>query len=157
MIVEIDNKDILTYKKRRYKSVRLIALFCIVLLFLSRNESNLLYGLIPVGFLFIVQYYKSSKHDKYLVTKIKVEDDRMQINYCSKNDELFIEGTVDEFSFVKKYAPLNRTPTPYLAIYHNATLLIEQYQKSIWSEKKMDEVVTLLNFKKTSVLSGVAS
>lgn len=156
MIVEIDNKDILTYKKRRYKSVRLIALFCIALLFLSRKESNLLYGLIPVGFLFIVQYYKSSKHDKYLVTKIIIEDDRMQINYFLKSDELFIDGPLDEFSFVKKYEHLNRTPTPYLAIYQNTTLMIKQYQESIWSEKKMDEVVALLNLKK-SVLSGVAS
>lgn len=148
MNIEVENKDIITYKKRRYRSIKTVAIFCLVLLLLIWRSDNFLYGLLVIIAIFVINYYRSIKSDTYLLTKLNIEGDRVSIHYFKRDEKIELEDNISHFTIKKEHEILSKTPTPFLSVSHNNSLILKQYQASLWSSMLMDEVVAYFNTRK---------
>ena len=139
MEVTVEEKDIISYKKRRKMTITTIAIFCIVMLLLAARN-NFAIAMLLVGLVFMLSYYRSIKSDTYLLTNLKIHNDQISIRYFKKDEQFELHGHIHEFTIRKQHEILSKTPTPFLSIYHNNILIVKQYTTTVWSSDKMEDV-----------------
>lgn len=128
------------YTKRTKSSLTIIIIVSIIIGLIVTAASNFMWG-IGIGLLnFIIQYFKADRRDNVYINKITFDKERLSIEFVDHKVVNTITGHLSEFNFKKK-AALQKTPTPYLAVYHNNELKIKQFEVDDWTESKMDDVI----------------
>lgn len=130
-----------SYKKRNRNSQVLIFFISIgIFVIVTLTSYSWKYGLAISIFFLVVQYFKSSRWDKYFITHIETNNKQFVIKYKEKKIEKTVTGNITDFSF-KKGNAFNKTRTVYLAIYYKDTLLLKQFEIGEWTEKIFDEII----------------
>ncbi len=134
-VVEPLNHEDRSRNSQKYNVLITFGIFALVALF-----SDWKYGLIIAIFFFVVQYFKSSRWDKYFITDVIVNNEQVIIRYKEEKNEKETTGYKNDFKLKKEIA-FNRTRTAYLAVYYKEDLLIKQFEIGEWSENVFDEVI----------------
>jgi hypothetical protein len=126
--------------KKRHQ-LTIVIVVCIIFTLIVTASSNLFYGLIIGGIIFLIQFYKINRAYKYFILEILSDTEGVIVKYMSKNSAFTLNGDVSDFSFKKKIA-FNRVKTPYLAVYYKGELKIEQFEEGDWNEQLFDKVIS---------------
>ncbi|MCZ2278337.1 MAG: hypothetical protein LC117_10455 [Bacteroidia bacterium] len=132
------------YAKRTKSSLIINLVVSIIFGLIVTASSNVMWG-IGIGLImFIIQYFKADRRNNVYINKIYFDKENISIEFVDHKVINTITGHLSEFDFKKK-AALQRTPTPYLAVYHNNELKIKQFEVDDWTESKMDDVINSFN------------
>ena len=132
------------YAKRTKSSLTINLVVSIILGLIVTASSNAIWG-IGIGLLmFIIQYFKADRRDNIYINKISFDKENVSLEFVDHKVVNTITGHLSEFDFKKK-AALQKTPTPYLAVYHNNELKIKQFEVGDWTESKMKDVINSFN------------
>jgi len=133
--------DDLSSKKRNANSLKInfgiSLLFFVFILSISDWE----YAVGISFFVFLVQFLKSSRWNKYFISHIELKNNQVLIRYKDKNEEKVLSGNKSEFKVTKQIA-FNKTRTAYLAIYKNNYLYIKQFEMGEWNENTFNKVIS---------------
>ena len=133
-----------SYKERSVSSQKVNLLVSVGIFALFTIVSDWKYGLILSVFFLIVQYFKSSRWDRFFITQIEYNKERFIIKYKEENQQKEIAGLINDF-IIKKETALNRTRTIYLAVYFKGSLILKQFEIGDWNEKMFDKIILLIS------------
>lgn len=128
------------YAKRTRSSLTINLVVSIAIGLIVTASSNVGWGIGIALAIFIIQYFKSDRRDNVYINKISFDKQNVSVEFVDHKILNTITGHLSEFNF-KKQTALQRTPTPYLAVYQNKELKIKQFEVDEWTENKMDEVI----------------
>ena len=135
-----ETKEASSYGERSNSSQRINFLISAGIFAIVTLVSDWKYGLTLAFVFWIVQYFKSSRWDKYFITRIEKSAEHVTINYKEESHQKEISGSIDDFK-IKKETAFNRTRTVYLAIYYKESMLLKQFEIGDWNEKVFDEII----------------
>lgn len=136
-VVEPSNHKDRSRNSQRFNVLIAFGIFALVALL-----SDWKYGLIIAIVFFVVQYFKSSRWDKYFITDVIVNNEQAIIRYKEENKEKETTGNKNDFKLKKEIA-FNKTRTTYLAVYYKGDLLIKQFEIGEWNEEVFDKVIAV--------------
>lgn len=127
--------------KNRFLIILLIVfIFCMII----NYYYELVYA-IPIGMIiFIFQYAKLIRSEKYFVRVFKIENNQIFISFFDKSKEKNAFGLFNDFKFEKKVM-FNRNRNVYLCIHFQGNLLLKQYENDQWNEREFDKVIDIYN------------
>jgi len=132
------------FNNRNNKSVIVIVMISVLVFLIVSSSTSWKYGIVIGLFIFVIQFSKSRRWDRFFIKKIKIENSDFHISYYDEKELKTTIGKCSDFK-LKKETALNKTPTFYLAIYYKNNILLKQFEIGEWTNSKMDEIVKLFN------------
>ena len=129
------------YITRNIKSNIFNAIVCLILGLIIAKFSSGVSGAFFGCIVFIIQFFKSKRWDKYFIKSIALnENNLIEIIYQEESEEKELCGENRYFKF-KKESAFNKTQTYYLAVYYKDELKIKQFEIGEWTTSKFDEII----------------
>jgi|GEM_PF-3286831 hypothetical protein len=129
--------------KQSYGKVIILSI-ALTLIAISASASNWIYCLGLGAFVFLVQFYKAYRWNKYFIAYLFFDAENVEIKYKDESKEMTLSGLKKDFLIKKKIA-FNRTRIAYLAVYYQTELKIKQFEVGEWNEKLFDKVIGEFN------------
>lgn len=136
--IEIPEKN--SYKIRRNKAFKTVAMWAFFLFLLALLLTDYYYALAVSIFFFIVQIISANNQNRFLITSLKILNDAVIIAYTDKENEHLFTGKLDKITFRKRFL-IKRHRAVCLKISNEGELLLTQHEIAGWNEEKFDEIV----------------
>jgi len=137
---EFNANDTKGYKGRIISDTIRVFIISVIASVIGVMLSGWMVAVIIFALIFIVQFLKVDKRNRYYITHLKIDAPTVTITYTDRTKEENVIGVMSEFTFKKRYA-FSKSKVASLAITYKGKILITQYESGEWKENVFDKII----------------
>ncbi|MBS1773771.1 MAG: hypothetical protein JST82_13005 [Bacteroidetes bacterium] len=138
-IIKIEDKK--GYRKRFTRILLLIVAFSVLVGLFIGTQSEWQWGLGIAIFVFLSQFIKVERSEKYFIEQLTIADGSIEILFTINGRVEVLSGVKEDFYFKKCTTFLDKLRPVYLRVDYRNSLVIEQFLIGDWTEVDIDRII----------------